>query len=105
MRHATIAPYGPFRAGDGKTGVFRIQNEREWLSLCTNVLDDADLAIDPRFVTNPDRMTNATSSRRPIESRTAGATSDQLLAQLEQASIANARLNSVEEFLDHPQLA
>jgi itaconate CoA-transferase len=104
MRHATIAPYGPFRAGDGKTVFFGIQNEREWLSLCTNVLDDADLAIDPRFVTNPDRMTNRDELERLIESRIAGTTSDQLLAQLEQASIANARLNSVEEFLDHPQL-
>ena len=42
-RHATIAPYGPFRCGDGRVVFFGIQNEREWTALCAQVLDDAAL--------------------------------------------------------------
>jgi itaconate CoA-transferase len=98
MRHATIAPYGPFRTGDGKTVFFGIQNQREWLSLCTNVFGDPGFANNPLYATNPDRMKNR-------DHHFSSMTSDEVLAKLEKASIANARLNTVEEFLDHPQLS
>ena len=57
-RHATIAPYGPFRTGGGGVVFFGIQNEREWIALCTQVLDDGALASDARFCANPQRMQN-----------------------------------------------
>jgi len=103
-RHATIAPYGPFRAGDGKTVFFGIQNEREWRNFCTAVLDDAALAENPLFGSNPARMANRDALQALIESRFAAWTSAELLAKLETAAIANARLNDVAEFLAHPQL-
>ena len=105
MRHATIAPYGPFKTGDGKTVFFGIQNQREWLSLCTNVFGDPDSATNPLFATNPDRMKNRDQLEKAIEDHFSHVTSDEVLAKLEKASIANARLNTVEEFLDHPQLS
>lgn len=105
MRHATIAPYGPFRAGDGKTVFFGIQNQREWLSLCSNVLGDPGFAANPLYATNPDRMKNRDQLEKEIEAHFSSMTSDEVLAKLEDASIANARLNTVEEFLGHPQLS
>lgn len=48
-QHATIAPYGPYDAADGKTVLLAIQNEREWASFCGVFLGDAPLATDPRF--------------------------------------------------------
>ncbi|WP_398480999.1 CaiB/BaiF CoA transferase family protein [Tardiphaga sp.] len=105
MRHATIAPYGPFKTGDGKTVFFGIQNQREWLSLCTNVFGDPHFATNPLFATNPDRMMNRDQLEKAIEDHFSSMTSDEVLAKLESASIANARLNTVEEFLEHPQLS
>ncbi len=53
--HATIHPYGPFAAGDGKTVFFGIQNEREWASFCATVLEQPGLTADPRFDSNSHR--------------------------------------------------
>jgi itaconate CoA-transferase len=103
-RHATIAPYGPFRTGDGKVVFFGIQNEREWAAFCAKVLDDASVATDERFCSNPVRMQNRDALETLIEQRFKMLTSDQVRQRLDQASIANAHMNSVEEFLAHPQL-
>jgi itaconate CoA-transferase len=103
-RHATIAPYGPFRAGDGGVVFFGIQNEREWIALCTQVLADSALAGDPRFCTNPQRMQNRDELEALIEEKFSSLTAAQLIERLEAASIANANMNTVESFLRHPQL-
>ena len=103
-RHATIAPYGPFRAGDGGVVFFGIQNEREWIALCAQVLGDAALASDPRFCTNPQRMQNRDMLEALIEQHFAKFSAAEVMQRLEDASIANANMNTVETFLQHPQL-
>jgi len=103
-RHATIAPYGPFRAGDGKTVFFGIQNEREWKSFCEDVLEDPLLVADPRFCSNVGRVSNRDKLEELINERLAAWTSDVIMERLERAAVANARLKSIEEFLEHPQL-
>src|ERR1700761_3972471 len=103
-RHATIAPYGPFRAGDGGVVFFGIQNEREWIALCSQVLDDAALANDPRFCGNPQRMQNRDALESLIERQFEPLTAAQVIERLDNAAIANANMNTVEAFLEHPQL-
>lgn len=103
-RHATIAPYGPFATGDGKTVFFGIQNEREWHSFCSVVLGDASIATDARYVTNSLRLANRDALERAITERFAAWTSDEVLARLDRAAIANGKMNDVEALLDHPQL-
>jgi len=103
-RHATIAPYGPFIAGDGKTVFFGVQNEREWRNFCERVLDDPAVRLDSRFASNPDRMQNLEALEAMINQCFSAWTSDEVIDRLEKASIANGRLNTVEEFLAHPQL-
>jgi itaconate CoA-transferase len=103
-RHATIAPYGPFRCGDGRTVFFGIQNVREWDALCAQVLEDAALATDPRFCTNPQRMQNRDSLEALIEQQFEKFSAEQVLKRLDGAAIANANMNTVEAFLRHPQL-
>jgi len=103
-RHATIAPYGPFATGDGKTVFFGIQNEREWQSFCSVVLDDPDVAVDPRYATNSLRLANRDALERTITERFAAWRSDDVLARLDRAAIANGKMNDVPALLDHPQL-
>jgi itaconate CoA-transferase len=103
-RHATIAPYGPFRCGDGRVVFFGIQNEREWSALCAQVLEDAALAADPRFCNNPQRLHNRDALEALIEQKFASFSAEQVLQRLDDAAIANASMNTVKGFLAHPQL-
>lgn len=102
--HATIFPYGPFPANDEKFVFFSIQNDREWASFSENIMKRPDLITDEKFKTNSDRVENKEELRKIIEEGFAAYTADELIELLEQAKIANARLNSVEEFVQHPQL-
>ena len=102
--HATIAPYGTFRTGGGGTVQLGVQNDREWHRLCEHVLGRPELADDPRFVTNAARVAARADLDREIEAALGAHSPDEVLALLDAAQIANARLNTVEDLLAHPQL-
>jgi len=104
LRHATIAPYGPFRTGDGHSVFLAVQNQREWSAFCREVLIAPSLESDSRFATNPDRMENRDALTSEIEERFGRMSSSAVVASLDQASIANARLNDTMQFLQHEQL-
>jgi itaconate CoA-transferase len=104
-RHAAIAPYGPFASGDGKIIYLGIQNEREWRNFCNKVLRTAEVADDSRFTSNSRRVQNRAALEKLITDTFRQLSSEAIEQRLEEARIAHARLNSVEEFLDHPQLA
>ena len=102
--HATIYPYGPFKAGDGKTIMLGLQNEREWALFCEKVLGQPELANDPRFDKNFKRNENRIELSKIILDRFADFTSEQVIAKLDEAQIANASLNDMHQFWDHEQL-
>jgi itaconate CoA-transferase len=104
-RHAAIAPYGPYTAGDGHVVYLGLQNEREWGRFCADVLDQPALAGDPRFTSNASRVEHHDELETIIVRAFADKTAQQVVYRLEAAQIANARMNTVDEFLDHPQLA
>ena len=103
--HATIYPYGPFECGDGKTVMLGLQNEREWQSFCTTVLQDAGLARDARFDANAKRHANRAALKALIVEAFRPLTAAQVLARLDEAQIANAQVNSMADVWAHPQLA
>jgi itaconate CoA-transferase len=108
--HATIAPYGTFRTGGDGTGQegavqLAVQNDREWHRLCEQVLGRPGLAGDPRFATNDARVAARAELQREIEAALSGYSADQVIALLDAAQIANGRLNTVGDLLEHPQLA
>ena len=103
--HATIVPYGPFRAGDGGTVFLSIQNEREFERFCEVVLSNPTLRNDSRFSNGPARSQNRDAMHREIEEVFRDLSTSQLIERLEVAGIANARLNTMQDFWDHPQLA
>jgi len=102
--HATIYPYGPFTAGDGKTVFFGIQNEREWASFCTQVLERPELASDLRFNSSSQRQAHRSELSEILLGALRKLDSAQLLARLDGAQIANARLNDMHGFWGHEQL-
>ena len=103
--HATIYPYGPFRAGDGKTVMLGLQNEREWGAFCGEVLQQPALATDPRFAANARRHENRAALQAIILEVFGKLTAAQVVERLDHAQIANARVNTMEEVWAHPQLA
>ena len=105
MFHPSLAPYGPHRAGDGKLVLFGMQNDREWAVFAREVLERPELAADPDYATNVKRVANRNQLTRIIEQAFAPFTAEQVLARLDRAHIANARINDMLELWDHPQLA
>jgi itaconate CoA-transferase len=101
--HATIAPYGPFPAADGKV-FFAVQNEREWASFCHGVLRVPELATDPLFTGNALRVENRPALHEQINAVLDSLKADEILARLDLAKIANAKLRTMNEFASHPQL-
>ena len=102
--HATIYPYGPFPAGDGKTVMLGLQNEREWALFCSKVLAAPDLAGDERFASNSQRHLHRDALRAIIVEAFATLTAEEIVARLDAAQIANARMNTMDEVWAHPQL-
>jgi itaconate CoA-transferase len=102
--HATIYPYGPFKAGDGKTVMLGLQNEREWAQFCETVLENPALVKDERFDRNFKRNENRTELLKIIDTCFSKLTCEQLIARLEKAQIANAHLNDMEGLWKHEQL-
>lgn len=102
--NAVIAPYGPYLAGDQRTVYLGIQNEREWLRFCDVVLERPALGRDDRFDTNPKRVARRPELDALIAETFMTLTADQICERLETAQIAYARMNSVQEVIDHPQL-
>ncbi|KVQ84422.1 CoA-transferase [Burkholderia multivorans] len=102
--HATIYPYGPFTAGDGRVVMLGLQNEREWKVFCDVVLRLPDLATDPRFDANVRRSENRASLKAVIEQVFADLTAQDVIARLDEAQIANAAVNQVGDLWTHPQL-
>ena len=103
-RHASISPYGPYQARGGEVFI-GLQNEREWAVLCDKVLARSDLITDERFTTNPDRVKHDDELTAIIEDVLASMTPDEVVARLDAAGIASARLRTPAEFAAHPQLA
>jgi len=102
-RHASISPYGPYRARGGEVFI-GLQNEREWVVLCDKVLGRPELAADERFATNPDRVKHDDELTAIIEGVLGSLSPDEAVARLDAAGIASARLRTPAEFAAHPQL-
>lgn len=103
-RHATIAPYGPYRCGDGDQVFLAVQSDREWGVLCREIIADESLVDDPRFAHNPERVEHNPLITAAIEKAFADLGADEVAARLDEAGIANARLREPAELFEHPQL-
>jgi itaconate CoA-transferase len=103
--HATIYPYGPFPAGDGKVVMLGLQNEREWAVFCDKVLEQPELKADPRFSSSSRRSTARNELYQIIVEALSHLSAEQIVDRLDEAQIGNARMNDMREVWEHAQLS
>lgn len=102
--HASVYPYGPFDTGDGGSVMLGIQNEREWARFCAEVLEDAALATDVRFLNNSKRVENRDAVRKILLDKFASLTAEEVISRLDSAGVANAKVNDMAGVWNHAQL-
>ena len=102
--HATIYPYGPFDAADGRV-MMAIQNEREWARFCDRFLGRPELAEHPDYAGNAARDAHREALGALIAARFAELTAAEAIALLAAVPVAYARVNTMAEVWEHPQLA
>jgi len=102
--HASIYPYGVFLCAGAEPLMLGLQNEREWREFCDKVLENPDLASDPRFASNTQRSSNRAALRALIEARFADLERAAVCARLDAAGIAWANVNDLHDVWQHPQL-
>ena len=103
--HATIYPYGRFVTRDDTVVMMGIQNEREWRAFCARFLLAPDLADHPAYATNSDRNAHREGLGARIAERFAALSDDEATAMLAAIPVAYARVNSMSDVWEHPQLA
>jgi len=102
-RHATIAPYETFTTADGEI-VIAVGNDEIWKRFCP-AAGVPELASNPRFATNKDRMENYDEMRPPIDRVFRTATSAEWIARLNAASVPNGEVRDIGQMLNDPHLA
>ncbi|MDA0977940.1 MAG: CaiB/BaiF CoA-transferase family protein [Proteobacteria bacterium] len=103
LKHPSIAPYGAFACRDGRQVLISIQNEREWLSLCSVALGQPELATDPRFVNNSLRVEHRDELEAILSDLFAEQDREAMIDQLNQAKIAFGRVSTLDDLVHHPQ--
>jgi len=104
LHHPSIAPYGAYTSGDGVQTLISIQNEREWKRLCSDVLEDASISTDERFISNVKRVANRPALDQCIETCLAKIDADDFRRKLAAARIAYGAVNSTTDLIKHRAL-
>jgi crotonobetainyl-CoA:carnitine CoA-transferase CaiB-like acyl-CoA transferase len=103
MGSPMIAPYGAYPTSDDQTAVLGTTNDREWRRLA-EMIGRPELADEPRFAHNDDRV----EARNEVDAVVGAWCAEHTLAEIQKtadaAGIGNARLNSVRDLAEHPQL-
>ena len=103
LRHPSIAPYGAYRCADGKSVLISVQNEREWARLCTEIIGDADMAVNPLFDSNNQRIANRDALEAIVSKAFMKHPRETNIEHLNAAGIAYGRLTDLEDLTGHPQ--
>ncbi|MGW6117852.1 CaiB/BaiF CoA transferase family protein [Nocardia sp. NPDC055165] len=104
MSSPAVAPYGAYRTADGETVVLGTTNDREWQRLAGDLLDRPDLAADPRYASNADRVRLRAELDQEIALWCARHDVDTVQARADAAAIGNSRYRTPSEVIAHPHL-
>ena len=104
LAHPSITPYGGFVTGDGVTLVISVQNDREWASLATEVMERPELVDDPHYATNPARLERREVVDGMVQEFFSRHTRAEMEDKLRRARIAYGAVNDVTGLSVHPHL-
>jgi len=99
--HPSIVPYQAFQDKDGKWFIVAAANDRLWESLC-RVLGRPDLAEDPRFKTNADRVANREVLVKILQEIFQGNTREYWIKLLEEGGVPVAPVYEIDEVFNDP---
>ena len=99
--HPNIVPYQTFKAKDGYVA-FAAGNDLQWVRFCKEIARE-DWITDPRFATNPQRVTNRKVLIPLLDELFLTKTTQEWLKICESATIPAAPINSVDKALEHVQ--
>ncbi|GAB3681653.1 CaiB/BaiF CoA transferase family protein [Saccharopolyspora tripterygii] len=103
LSHSSIAPYDSFPTLDGQM-LIGVQNDHGWRTLVTDVLGVPELAGDPRFATNVERVRHRAECDAAVGEQTARWNTDELDERLASAGVPAAQLKELDQVVKHPQL-
>ena len=104
VRHATVVPYGAYRCGDGDRILLAVQTDQHWRDFA-QVCGRPDWLDDPRYASSTGRRVHRDILEPEIETAFAPHDRAEIARRLATADIPYGDLNSVDQFLAHPQLA
>ena len=101
-RHPTITPYESLETADGEL-VVAVGNDQLWRTFC-GVLGADDLADDPRFRTNKDRVAARETLRPMLVERLRARPAAEWLADLKAAGVPCGGVRDLEQVFTDPQV-
>ena len=104
LTHSFIVPYGAFTTGDNHQVLLSIQSNREWCIFCEQILQQAEMGTDPRFIDNTERVKHRQEVHEMINQCFGQFSREQVIEKLDAARIANAQLSSIDDLSSHPFL-
>src|SRR3954468_18795782 len=102
LSHSSIAPYDASPTRDGQM-LIGVQNDRGWRTLVTDVLDVPELADDPRFATNVQRVAHRAECDAALAAQTSRWSTGELAERLAAAGVPAAQVKDVAAVVEHPQ--
>ena len=100
--HPRNAPYQAFQAADGFFAM-AAGNDRLWQAVC-RVVEDAELAADPRFASTAERAANQAALKALLEAHFAAQPAAHWLAAFAEAGVPSTPINGYAEALADPQV-
>jgi formyl-CoA transferase/CoA:oxalate CoA-transferase len=99
--HPSIVPYQAFRTADGYINV-AVGSEAIWRKFCEAVAPE--LADDPQYATNRDRVTARPRLIARLETIFATRSTQQWMERLDAAGVPNGPIRTIAEVFDDPQV-
>jgi len=100
--HPNIAPYQVFAVADGYV-IIAVGNDRQFQAFCRAIGGD-DIAADPAFATNPQRVAARTTLQSRLEPHMRAHSRFDVLQLLTQAGVPAGPINRIDDVFDDPQI-
>jgi crotonobetainyl-CoA:carnitine CoA-transferase CaiB-like acyl-CoA transferase len=100
--HPNIAPYGtPYSTADDQSIVLAVGTDRQFEALC-EILGRPDLADDPRFATNADRVEHRDALTQILDAQIGRFEAEDLLAALREHNVPAGMVRDVPAVFEQP---